>query len=208
MQQQNPLGVSSPNTTGAWAIGLVALLVAMLAQPHDVHAQSRGRSGFGGSDGGGKQASCVTSFGKTACGFDCKAAYGEIKCAQTAQGTCSASFGTITCWDPPSSNSDGRRYRGHSSGDGGRRGGYSRGGRGAQSTCESAYGTTACGYGCVAAYGTIKCAQTPGAQCLAAYGQIACGFNCEAAYGSVQCARTPRGACVASNGALQCYDPR
>jgi hypothetical protein len=34
--------------------------------------------------------------------------------------------------------------------------------------CKSAYGQTECGYGCVAAYGEVKCAKTPEGRCQAA----------------------------------------
>ncbi len=44
----------------------------------------------------------------------------------------------------------------------------------AQQECKSAYGTTACGYGCVAEYGVVKCASQPGGTCQAAYGQVTC----------------------------------
>lgn len=43
-----------------------------------------------------------------------------------------------------------------------------------QEECKSAYGVTACGFGCVAAYGEVKCAVQPGGACTAAYGQVTC----------------------------------
>jgi hypothetical protein len=43
-----------------------------------------------------------------------------------------------------------------------------------QQECKSAYGTTACGFGCVAAYGEVKCAANPGGACTAAYGRVSC----------------------------------
>jgi hypothetical protein len=98
--------------------------------------------------------------------------------------------------------------------------------------CLSAYGTTACGFHCVSAYGEVRCARTATGACLAAYGQvtcwdpprsarrlraagrclaaygtIACGYGCAAAYGEVRCAQTPQGTCSASYGQLTCWDP-
>jgi hypothetical protein len=99
--------------------------------------------------------------------------------------------------------------------------------------CTSAYGTTACGYSCVAAYGEIKCAQTPAGVCTAAYGEVtcwdpprlgrrhrhrrgpqaecksaygttACGYSCVAAYGEVRCADRPDAVCSAAYGSITC----
>jgi len=44
---------------------------------------------------------CLTSEGKTACGYNCLASYGEVRCAQRPEGICVAGSGTVTCWDPP-----------------------------------------------------------------------------------------------------------
>jgi hypothetical protein len=101
--------------------------------------------------------------------------------------------------------------------------------------CKSAYGTTVCGYHCVAEYGEVRCAATPmGAcitsygqvvcwdpepevaqaygrrgppgQCIAEYGSVACGYNCVASYGQLRCARTPDDICQANYGQIQCTD--
>jgi len=53
--------------------------------------------------------------------------------------------------------------------------------------CKSAYGQKACGYSCVAAYGTVACASQPQHNCVEAYGQVRCGQNCRADYGQIQC---------------------
>jgi hypothetical protein len=100
--------------------------------------------------------------------------------------------------------------------------------------CRTAYGTTACGYHCEAAYGEVRCARTAAgvcvaaygevtcwdpeprrsryrrgerARCLPAYGTVACGFGCVAAYGEVRCARTAQGTCSAAYGQVTCWDP-
>ncbi len=99
----------------------------------------------------GPGATCQNAYGKTACGFDCKTAFGEIKCAQTPLGVCHAAYGKLVCWDPPA---------------------WVRGGEKAR--CETAYGDIACGYHCVSAYGKIRCASSPRGACKAAYGDVTC----------------------------------
>src|SRR5436305_13191110 len=90
---------------------------------------------------------CVGAYGTTACGFDCQAAYGQVRCARTPAGACLAAYGQVQCWDP------------------------ARFGWGMpRASCTAAYGAIACGYGCTAAYGQVRCAETPGGMCSAAYG--------------------------------------
>ena len=172
------------------------------------------------------QARCTSAYGQTVCGYECKAAYGELRCAQTPWGTCTAAFGKVVC-------SDGAPQLVHCRGP-------------LQKVeCKSAFGEIACGYDCKAAFGEVKCAQTPEgtcqasfgeltcwdpqptfgrspvghhprarvlqdqekATCTSAYGQTACGYDCKAAYGEVKCAQTPRGTCVAQYGEITCFDP-
>jgi hypothetical protein len=102
------------------------------------------------------QQECKSAYGTTACGFGCVAAYGEVKCASNPGGACTAAYGRVTCWEPAPR---------------GTYGGYE---AAPASECKSAYGETACGYGCVAAYGTVRCAQQPGGACAAAYGEVTC----------------------------------
>lgn len=97
--------------------------------------------------------------------------------------------------------------------------------------CLTQYGQTACGYGCVAAYGQVRCAPEPGgaclaaygrvecsrasypapsgaqAECISAYGQVACGYGCVAAYGVARCSVVPGGVCQARYGSVQCVEP-
>lgn len=167
---------------------------------------------------------CLSRYGKTVCGFDCVAMFGDVKCARTPGGVCTGAYGAITCWDPEPQ--PGRRYRGDE-------------GRMApwqsppvrSSRCLSHSGVTACGYACVAQYGEVRCAQTPQGACRAEYGVItcwdppsalpgdpaaeclsnggttACGYACVAQYGQVKCAQTPRGTCRAASGEITCWDP-
>lgn len=161
------------------------------------------------------QAQCQSAYGKTACGYHCVAAYGDVKCAKTPRGACKAAYGEIVCSDeggdvhhPPS--------RKHAAWP--------------PAECLSGYGQTACGYQCLAGYGEVRCARTPAGDCLAGYGkvvcgdparyrpgtpqvtclagygEIACGYACVAGYGEVRCARTPAGACQAAYGHVVCSE--
>ena len=100
-------------------------------------------------------AECLSNYGTTECGYSCVANYGQIRCAKTPAGACTAAWGTLTCWDPPPTT----RYSGE----------YIR-----RAECLSRYGTTVCGYGCVANYGQIRCAATPAGQCFAMNGTLQC----------------------------------
>ncbi|MCE9579217.1 MAG: hypothetical protein K8W52_39200 [Deltaproteobacteria bacterium] len=102
------------------------------------------------------QRECKSEYGTTVCGYHCVASYGQVRCADSPMGACAASYGNITCWSP---STDVRRA-------------YRESGPAAQ--CVSEYGTTACGYGCAASYGEVRCAETPQGVCQAAYGQITC----------------------------------
>lgn len=103
-------------------------------------------------------------------------------------------------------------------------------------TCTTTAGQTVCGYNCVSASDTSRCAQSPygacaatdGAivcadppdwefslacgrpavvQCITQYDQVACGYYCVANDGHVACARTEWGACIAQYDQVQCWDP-
>ena len=99
-------------------------------------------------------AACVAQYGTIACGFACTAAYGQVRCAQTPAGTCIAAYGEVTCWDPDPAD---LRHR-----------------RGATARCRAEYGTVACGFGCAAGFGQIRCATTPDDQCFAHGGEVKC----------------------------------
>ncbi len=47
------------------------------------------------------EARCISAYGVKACGYSCEAAYGQVKCAQTPYGACTAEYGQLVCWDPP-----------------------------------------------------------------------------------------------------------
>ena len=163
-------------------------------------------------------AECVTSSGKTACGFHCVSGEGTVKCAQTPQGLCSVSSGIVACWDPPSILV--RVF----------------GDRVPRGSCVTTYGQMACGYSCETNSDRALCAQTPfgecksyegriacwdppaaviatmrdrtpAAECLASSGKIACGYHCVAHDGVVRCSQTPQGRCSVEQGKVVCWDP-
>jgi len=160
---------------------------------------------------------CLTSSGRTACGFHCISAESQVRCAQTPDGVCSTSSGVVACWDPPA------MLR-----------------RALESvprpSCVTNGGQTACGYHCVVAYDQAQCAQTPygacagnggrlvcwdppadlvlarrdatpTATCLLANDRVACGYHCLAFQGTLRCAQTPDGVCRREGGAVECWDP-
>ncbi|RZA05557.1 MAG: hypothetical protein EOP11_12545 [Proteobacteria bacterium] len=43
------------------------------------------------------QRDCITAYGEKACGFDCKSAHGNVKCAQNPAHRCLVDFGDIYC---------------------------------------------------------------------------------------------------------------
>lgn len=107
--------------------------------------------GFRGGPPPTRPGTCRSAYGRTECGFDCVANYGQLKCAQTAQGACKAEYGQVVCWDPPEAWPGAPKAE-----------------------CLSNYGVTVCGYGCVANYGQVRCAQSPQGVCQAASGEIRC----------------------------------
>lgn len=99
------------------------------------------------------EASCLSAYGQTVCGYGCTSAYGMTRCAKTPLGVCTAAYGEVVCWDPPEGVT---------------------GSRGPKAACRADYGKIACGYGCTAAYGQVRCASRPGGVCQAAYGRLTC----------------------------------
>lgn len=153
--------------------------------------------------------SCLTAYGETACGFGCAASAGEVRCAATPAGLCQGTARGVVCFDPPE-------------------GGWHL----PRASCLVVGGLTACGYGCQAAGGDVKCAQspwglciadfgrvecwdppsapvatagpTPPAECLRDFGTLACGWGCVAALGQVRCSQVAGGRCRVDVGRLQC----
>ncbi len=46
-------------------------------------------------------AACLQTESATACGWNCKTAFGQVQCAQTPRGTCTVLNQKISCFDPP-----------------------------------------------------------------------------------------------------------
>lgn len=163
--------------------------------------------------------SCMTQSGKTACGYHCIAAHGEVGCAQTEAGVCGATERELVCWDPPDA------VRAH----------Y--GEKVPPAQCQSKQGQLACGYHCqTRETGDVRCANTPDGICVAtrlgitcwdppvfAYcadsrplprplcmtvdGNAACGYGCKARNGVIRCAQTPGGQCQVFPQDILCTDP-
>ena len=64
-------------------------------QQANIPYQVVGSAGLPGAQGA--EAECETAFGKTACGYDCTVAFGDVKCAGRPGGKCEVAFGEITC---------------------------------------------------------------------------------------------------------------
>lgn len=168
--------------------------------------------------GDASAADCLTRSGKTACGYNCIAANGEVRCSQTPQGVCSTASGVVTCWDPPPVL---RRVFGE---------------RIPQASCVTTSYQTACGYSCETSNDRAQCAQTPFgecqigdgkivcwdppaavvlakrqrtpvAECISSSGKVRCGYHCMARDGVLRCAQTPEGSCSVEQGTLVCWDP-
>lgn len=156
-------------------------------------------------------------------------------CADAPDGKCQAALGRVTCWSPEPLGRPHDHW--------GEPGvdlvepppvappPPSRPRPGEQATCRSAFGTTACGYDCVAAFGAVSaprrrsaCARRPSARSRASIrrattgaaarrrsasrpsGKTACGYGCVVAFGDIRCAKSPNGACQAAYGEIVCSD--
>jgi hypothetical protein len=171
-----------------------------------------------GVGGDASAAECLTSSGKTACGFHCVAANGDVKCSQTPEGACSTTSGVVACWDPPPVL---KRVFGD---------------RVPAPSCVTTSYQTACGYSCETSNDRAACAQTPFgecqvsegrlvcwdppaavilakrqrtpvAECISSSGKVRCGYHCLARDGVLACSQTPDGACSVEQGHLVCWDP-
>jgi hypothetical protein len=96
---------------------------------------------------GSLQASCITEYGQTVCGYSCKAKAQQVKCAQTPDGICETIGGEVVCWDPAG---DIRQRFGSQI---------------PKPQCIREYGKTACGYECLARHNQVRCTETPAGKC-------------------------------------------
>lgn len=161
---------------------------------------------------------CINNYGKSACGYHCVAAHGELGCARTAAGICGVTEREIVCWDPPDT------VRAH----------Y--GDQVPRPQCLTRDGAIACGYRCEARDKEVRCATTPDGictpasrgivcwdpphtdycadqnplprpQCITVDGRAACGYGCTARNGALGCATTPGGSCQVLREQIVCTDP-
>jgi hypothetical protein len=161
---------------------------------------------------------CLTAHGQTACGYDCRASFSEVRCASTPYGTCALFNDRVYCFDPSAAAI-------HHPPD-----------EGLRPECKSIAGEVACGFNCVIARGKVACAQTPYGVCREHFGElkcwdpseatihewgssiprptcltastaIACGYDCKADRSEVKCAATPRGRCERHDTVFECFDP-
>ncbi|HKQ67683.1 MAG TPA: hypothetical protein VJT73_00015 [Polyangiaceae bacterium] len=160
---------------------------------------------------------CVVSSGQVACGYSCISNYDRVQCAQTPFGACKANEGRLVCWDPPIQLIATYRERTR------------------PAVCASNYGKVACGYGCVANYGVVRCAKTPEGTCHAERDQVfcwdpplpsaglafdasaeqaclastsgpSCGYSCLATSRESRCASSREHVCRVANGGVECID--
>lgn len=79
---------------------------------------------------------CLSNFGTSACGYNCIANFGQVRCSERPNGACHANFGQVVCWDPPSL-------------------------RDPKAQCIANYGQVACGYNCRQYPGGVTCDSRP-----------------------------------------------
>jgi hypothetical protein len=104
------------------------------------------------------QPSCLTAFGKVACGFYCARAGNQVACANSPMGACATRFGVVRCWDPAPEV----RWVMASEGNW------------QAASCERTLDNVACGYHCIATTDQIRCAATPWGMCERHFDGLAC----------------------------------
>jgi hypothetical protein len=162
---------------------------------------------------------CVSSQGRTVCGYQCKTNSAGTACARTPYGVCQVLAGRVHCWDPP------RVVIFHPPDSG------------TKPECKESRGQVACGYNCRLFQGEVACNKTPygvctthfarlvcwdppesvihqyGAdtarpRCLNASEAVSCGYDCKSTRTEVRCASTPDGTCrIDDNDVFTCFDP-
>lgn len=161
---------------------------------------------------------CISSRGRTVCGFQCKTSASDLDCAQTPYGTCEVTNGGVYCWDPP------RVVIHHPPR------------TPVSPECKSVRGKVACGFNCRLSNGEVACNNTPYGVCTTHFGKlvcwdppesviheyaeatprpwcvnasedIACGFDCKSTRTEARCASTPRGVCKLVDQQFTCFDP-
>jgi hypothetical protein len=163
-------------------------------------------------------AQCITTQGRTVCGYDCRSSPSDAACATTPYGVCQVLAGRVHCWDPPLVVIQHPPSRPVSP------------------ECKESRGHMACGYNCQISEGEVDCTRTPYGVCTVSYGRlfcwdppdsaiheygaqlpaprcatantsVACGYDCKSTRGEVQCAKTPKGLCRVDDSRFTCFDP-
>lgn len=172
-----------------------------------------------------RKAECISAGINMACGYDCKMAGANVKCAKSPEGKCTITGAQIDCWDPepprppepgrpmPPRPPEGRPVPPPPA---------------ANSECVSAGINQACGYDCKTAGINVKCAQTPAgaciavgvnilcwdpphptnrkAECIASGINMACGYDCKTAGINVKCSSNPNGSCSVNGINITCSE--
>src|SRR5689334_11698439 len=99
---------------------------------------------------------CVSSQGRTVCGYQCKTSSSHAACARTPYGVCQLLAGNIHCWDPP------RVAIAHPDKSG------------TKPECKEIRGKVACGYNCRVANGEVACNNTPHGVCTTHFERLVC----------------------------------
>lgn len=130
--------------------------------------------------------SCLSAFGQTACGYDCKAAFGKVKCSNVPYGTCHAAFGDVVCGPAPIPGAFAVTTW-------------------PKAECVSAFGKIACGYACVTGFGEVGCAAAPWGACVAAFGGVTCASGDPSLlWSSARGEPIPQATCISSFGKRAC----
>ena len=142
-----------------------------------------------------RKAECISAGINMACGYDCKSAGANVKCASTPEGKCNVNGAQINCWDPPRQEPQSYRPAPNPH-------------RVAPQTYRPAPQN----------YRPAPPADRPAppkpapqnvkeAECVSAGINQACGYDCKTAGINVKCAQTPAGACIAVGINILCWDP-
>ncbi len=144
-----------------------------------------------------RKAQCISAGINMACGYDCKSAGANVKCANTPDGICTVKGAQINCWDP---QPQAQQYRPAPP---------AQQYRPAAPAQQYRPAAPAQQYRPAPPPARPRPAQQPAAQseCANAGINSACGYDCKTAGINVKCAQTPAGACIAVGVNILCWDP-
>jgi len=102
------------------------------------------------------RATCISNYGKVACGYDCVANFGMVRCAKTPNGFCRAERDQLICWDPPLTS------------------GVFMFEPASEVACMGSTSGLSCGYSCLATPRDSNCATSRDQVCRATDGKVEC----------------------------------